>query len=271
MSIQGQDQVEKKYDPHDATLKFVKRKNDLDPTCDDDDLKAEMSCGHAVTPDSLTMWCRSKLDEGIYKFKCPALVEGNKLCNKLLSYQEVRRLADLSIEEMQHFEQTIARLAAAEYCEIQTCPWCKTSVERTDLSNLCVQCTVCTADRKKARHFCWQCRREWKGSGPRSDRCDNADCINGNVQLLQTCATISLPDVKGVSSCPCVRVCPTCGMKVEHNRQHCKNINCPRCHVEFCFVCLKLKQECLKTSSPYTICSSGVAPRQTSIPVWEKK
>lgn len=47
------------------------------------------------------------------------MVEGTKLCNKLWSYQEVRRLADLSVEEMQHFEETMARLSAAEYCEFQ--------------------------------------------------------------------------------------------------------------------------------------------------------
>ena len=39
------------------------------------------------------------------------------------------------------------------------------------------------------------------------------------LQLLQTCPTISLPDVKGVTSCPSVRACPTCGMRVEHNQQ----------------------------------------------------
>lgn len=33
MSIQGQEQVEKKYDPLDTTLKFVKGRDDLDPVC----------------------------------------------------------------------------------------------------------------------------------------------------------------------------------------------------------------------------------------------
>ncbi|XP_042367991.1 E3 ubiquitin-protein ligase dbl4 [Plectropomus leopardus] len=275
MSIRGLGQVEKKYDPLDTTLKFVSRRDDLDPLCDDDDdddcLRAEMSCGHAVTPDSLTLWCRSQLDEGIHKFRCPAVVQGTKLCNKLWSYQEVRRLANLSVEEMQHFEETMARLAAAEYCEIQPCPQCKTCIEREDLSNLCVRCTICTADQKKTYQFCWQCLRAWKGPDPRSDRCNNDGCINRDLQLLQTCKDISLPAVEGVTACPSVRACPTCGMKVEHNQHNCKNIRCPRCHVEFCFVCLKLKRECCKTSSPYKMCPSGVAPRQTSVPVWKRR
>ncbi|KAM4536387.1 E3 ubiquitin-protein ligase RNF19A-like [Odontesthes bonariensis] len=269
MSIQGQE--EKKYDPRDTTLKFVSRRDDLDPVSSDfSSLRAEMSCGHAVTPDSLTSWCLSLLDEGNYKFRCPAVVEGTRQCNKLWTYQEVRRLADLTVEEMQHFEETMARLAAAEYCEVQPCPRCKTSVERMDLSNLCVQCVVCSAG-KTTYQFCWQCLKQWKGPGPRSDRCNNDGCVNRDLQLLQMCKSISLPEVEGVTSCPSVRACPVCGMKVEHSREFCKNIACPRCRVEFCFVCLKLKRECCQTSSPYRICAAGVAPRQTSIPVWQKK
>lgn len=41
-------------------------------------------------------------------------------CEEEWSYQEVRRLAVLTTEEMQHFEETIARLAAVEYCEFKT-------------------------------------------------------------------------------------------------------------------------------------------------------
>lgn len=154
---------------------------------------------------------------------------------------------------------------------VSQCPQCRTHVERKDLSNLCVQCTICTADHKKIYMFCWQCLKKWKGPGPRSNRCDNDGCIDPDVHLLQTCKTVCLPEVKGVTDCPSVRACPTCGVKVEHSRKYCKNINCLRCHVEFCFVCLKLKRECGKTSSPYQVCASGVAPRQTSIPVWQRK
>ncbi|XP_060922394.1 uncharacterized protein LOC132996089 [Limanda limanda] len=263
---------EKKYNPRDTTLELVSRKDDLDPfSSEDGDLRAVMSCGHAVSPESLTLWCRSQLDQGIYKFKCPAVGEGTKPCNKLWSYEEVRRLADLSVSEMSYFEENMARLAAADFCDIQLCPQCNTNMERKDLSNLCVECTICTADKKTKYYFCWQCRRKWKGRGPRSDRCDNDGCANKDLELLQMCPTISLPAVEGVTSCPSVRACPTCGMRVEHNQQHCKNIHCPRCQVTFCYLCLKLKRDCNQTSSPYKICLGGVVPRQTSIPVWVRK
>lgn len=266
-----EDSPEKSYDPYDRTLVFVRHgKDDLDPFSSadgDGPLKAQMSCGHAVTPDSLTQLCRHQLDQGNYKFKCPAVVEGTRQCNKPWSYQEVRRLADLTPEEMQYFEENIARLAAAEDSEIQTCPQCKSNVERKNPNNLCVQCTICTADLQKAYQFCWQCQRPWKGRGPRSDRCDNEGCSNKNLELLQTCKTIDLPEVTGATNIPSVRACPKCGAIAEHSRKYCKNVKCPRCHVEFCFVCLKLKKKCQLTSSPYTMCKGGVAPRQASIPV----
>ncbi|TWW63018.1 uncharacterized protein si:ch211-212k18.15 [Takifugu flavidus] len=271
MTSPGQD--EKRYDPKDTTLKFVNKPDSLDPFPDDGDApqRAEMSCGHAVTPESLTAWCRSLLDQGQYKFRCPALKEGTvQKCDAVWSYQEVRRLALLKVEEMQHFEETSARLAAQEYCEYKSCPGCKTYVEREELDNLNVVCLICTADKKKLFHFCWQCMNPWKGPAPRSDRCDNQGCINHNLQLLMKCKTISLHQVMGVDPCPSIRVCPTCGQKVEHDKTGCKNIICPRCQVEFCFVCLKLTETCLKTSTHFMPCSDGVAPRQTSIPVWHR-
>lgn len=266
-------QEEKRYDPKDTTLKFVNRPDDLDPYPPEEGdkcLRAEMSCGHAVTPESLTAWCRSLLDQGQYKFKCPALKKGTlQKCEAEWSYQEVRRLAVLTHEEMQYFEESIARLAATEYCEFKTCPGCKTYVEREDQSNLNVQCTVCTSDKQKLYNFCWQCLKKWKGAAPRSDRCDNDGCVNHDLELLRTCRTTTLSQVQGVV-CPSIRACPTCGQKVEHDNTGCKNIICPRCLVEFCFVCLKLTPECLKTSSYFIACSDGVAPRQTSIPVWRR-
>lgn len=152
----------------------------------------------------------------------------------------------------------------------QQCPGCETYVEREELDNLDVVCTICTADKMKMFHFCWQCMKPWKGRAPRSDRCDNDGCVNHDLQLLQNCNTTSLPQVVGVDACPSIRACPTCGQNVEHDKTGCKNIICPRCQVEFCFVCLKLTDVCLRTSTHFRLCSDGMAPRQTSIPVWHR-
>ncbi|KAL0970201.1 hypothetical protein UPYG_G00238660 [Umbra pygmaea] len=257
----------KRYDPQDRTLKFVNRQDDIGLDDDPSVLKAEMSCGHAVTAESLTGWCKHLLSEGQYKFTCPAH-NGNKKCGVEWSYREVRRLAALTDQEMQQFEETISSLASLDLCDVKSCPGCKTLVMRQDTANLSVHCTVCTRDKGQTYQFCWQCQRPWKSPGLASGRCGNTGCSNKTLQLLQKCSTISLPDVRGVTDCPSIRACPTCGILLEHNKTHCKNLLCLRCKKEFCFLCLKMKSECIKTSSPYEICPAGVAPRQTCIPTW---
>ena len=152
------------------------------------------------------------------------------------------------------------------------CPGCKSRVMRTDLSDLSVRCTVCTAKRKSLYKFCWQCLREWKGPVLRTDHCDNDGC-QSSLETLKTCVNVVFEKVKGVTGCPSIRACPTCGMLVRHDGTRCKNVVCPRCKVSFCFVCLKTTTECQKIQpySYFNVCPSGVAPRQTSIPVWQSR
>lgn len=255
------------YDVNDATLKFVRRRDDI--TLDDDlsILRAEMSCGHAVSPESLTAWCRSLLDQGQYKFHCPAITHGTEKCNAEWEYLEVRKLAVLSDEEQAHFEENMALLAASEYFEFKTCSSCQSYVERQDLTNLCVQCTICTSVKKKTYNFCWQCLKEWTGSAPRSDHCGDKECVNPDIDKLAKCKEMRLAYVNNVE-CPGIRACPTCGLLLEHNGNACKNLLCKRCKVEFCFLCLNIKSVCNPKSGPYSVCS--VAPRQTEIPVWKR-
>uniref|UniRef100_A0A8C6UCW7 RING-type domain-containing protein n=1 Tax=Neogobius melanostomus TaxID=47308 RepID=A0A8C6UCW7_9GOBI len=257
--------AEKSFDPLDRTLTLVDAKDDLDPfSFEDGVLKARLPCGHVVSAESLTDSCRAQLDEVGLDFyvKTDLAIP--------LPYREVRRLADLTVEEMLYFEENIARLAAADYTDVQTCPKCRTNIERMDMSNLCVECSVCSADQEESYLFCWQCLKPWTGPAPRSDRCANSDCRNYELQLLQTCTLTDLPQVHGADAVPSIRACPTCGQRVEHDKTGCKNVLCPRCQIEFCFVCLKLTPVCLQTSSYFIPCSAGVAPRQTSIPVWRR-
>ncbi|XP_042258105.1 probable E3 ubiquitin-protein ligase RNF144A-A [Thunnus maccoyii] len=246
------------YDPEDSTLRFVDREDEMDFLYNDyTSRRALMSCGHAVTPMSLTDWCRRLLDQGESRFKC-----GQTRCNVEWSYEEVRKMALLTPEEMKEFEKKMFNNSK----DAKSCPGCKSRVMRADLNDLSVLCSVCTADKKDYR-FCCQCMREWKGPFPRSDRCENDGCINQPLETLRKCPEIIFKEVKDVTGCPSIRACPTCGQLVEHNTKLCKSIICGRCKVKFCFVCLNLFKECEKT--PYKPCSSGVAPRQTSIPVWK--
>ncbi|XP_070849298.1 E3 ubiquitin-protein ligase ARIH2-like [Chaetodon trifascialis] len=256
---------EKCYDPQDKTLRFTDEDDVLDFYYEGfRSKKAKMSCGHAVTPMSLTAWCRRLLDdEGNCSFVC-----GQTNCNVMWPYAEVCKMALLTSDERDYFERKMFSNAASSYLNVKECPGCKTDVVRTNLNDLSVKCTVCTAERSSTYLFCWQCLRQWEGPKPRSDRCQNDGCTNPLLERLRNCPDIKFEDVKGVSGCPCVRACPTCGMVVEHSGLKCKNITCPQCKVEFCFVCLQTTVACQRQNprSYYSGCSGGVAPRQTSIP-----
>ncbi|KAF6724482.1 hypothetical protein FQA47_019885 [Oryzias melastigma] len=102
--------IEKVYNLKDKTFKFVDREDELDFFYEGfDSPRAEMSCGHAVTPMSLTNWCRKLLDEGKNRFVC-----GMTGCNKEWSYEEVCKMALLTPEEKKYFETTMKIIADRE-------------------------------------------------------------------------------------------------------------------------------------------------------------
>ncbi|XP_067378744.1 uncharacterized protein [Channa argus] len=220
---------EKCYDPRDSTLTFVDREDELDFLCEGfQSRRALMSCGHAVTPMSLTNWCRRLLDEGKSRFVC-----GQSGCNVEWPYAEVCKMALLTPEEMKYFKKAMASNSTSGYFETKR-----------------------------------QCLRERMRQNPHSHHYGNT---KESLKTLRSCADITPKCVRGFTACPSIRACPTCGILLHYDNTMCKNVTCPRCKVKFCFVCLKLTTECMKTSQNYMNCLSGVAPRQTSIPVWQKK
>ncbi|CAI5669063.1 unnamed protein product [Oreochromis niloticus] len=148
------------------------------------------------------------------------------------------------------------------------CPGCRSTVVRENGSDLNVLCKVCTAVKGRPFEFCWQCLREWKGARPRKDRCGNHGCCNPSLETLIECPAITFESVEKVYGCPSIHACPTFGLLLEYSKEQYKCVFCPRCKLDFCFLCLKSSDERLETSEP---CFSGVAPRHNSIPVWQKK
>ncbi|XP_003390230.1 PREDICTED: uncharacterized protein LOC100641314 [Amphimedon queenslandica] len=263
--------TEDKEYPSDFALKFTDDPDCLDPLPDPNAPKrVKMKCGHAVDPNTLTAYCRSLLDQHVFKFTCPAIVDSktNKQCKKEWDYTDVRLAALLNDAEMQYFESKMSEYAASQYCDLKECPGCRSFVERVDLDNLNVHCPLCTKKKGKVYEFCWHCLKEWTGPRKSSVKCGDESCIHPDLPSIR-----DAPDfVLNGKNVPNRRACPTCGKVVEHNTRGCKFIICPRCKKEFCFMCLELKEVCLKSapSSWHTICKKAVAPKQTIIPCWSR-
>ncbi|XP_055014903.1 E3 ubiquitin-protein ligase RNF19A-like [Boleophthalmus pectinirostris] len=254
-------QVQKCYSPSDRILTFADVPDDHDFLCMDySSNRAQMSCGHTVTPPSLTQWCHRQLNRGKGHLQCG-------VCGAKWTLDEVAKMALLTDEEKDAFEKKLSANFLLHDLKVKFCPGCKSCVSRQDPEKLCVRCPQCTKRQKAVHEFCWQCLKKWKGPYNHSDHCGNEGCENPALVTLLNCKEIEFTDVKGVKGCPLFRACPNCGSLIEHKSSKCKNVTCAECKLEFCFVCLKKTTECLKTSRYYIPCSSGVAPRQTSIPV----
>jgi len=240
----------------------------------DGEIKAVLSCGHAVDPNSLTAWCKSLIDDGKVEFICPAIVDAikNRKCNKKWNYDEVKRIALLNELETEYFEKKLSENSLKTYVDVKQCPNCSSFVERLDPNNLRVKCTLCSRLLKKSYKFCWQCEREWTVPITTAKlTCGRENCVyQKDLVILSNCKFIKLSNCSSLPEMPSIRACPTCGKLIEHNGAACKNIICPRCSVEFCFACLELKKVCQKTSprSWYGKCLKPVAPIQTKIPRW---
>lgn len=253
----------KKFTPFDKDVKLVSKPSDIDEYDDDPGvLRAQLSCGHVIDPETLTDCCRAQLNDGKTEFRCP-------VCENKWPYEEVRKLAKLTIDEQSRFEETLGTNTAKKIVDFRDCPGCGTFIERSDVSNLCVECTVCTMNSGRIYEFCWCCDREWRGPRPRSDRCGNVGCKISDQELLRDCPMVTLRSVvyRGTNDhvqCPAIRACPYCGVLIEHN-EGCKIMSCSECKNHFCFVCLKSAHECLQSSTHFILCSAGLAPRQTDV------
>ena len=152
-------------------------------------------------------------------------------------------------------------------CDMKECPGCRSFVEREDLTNLHVTCPVCSKKKGRTYDFCWQCLQDWTGLAKSAVKCGNSTCVHPELASVQDSLTFTLNG----KEVPLRRACPTCGKVVEHmNDKTCKFMICPRCQNEYCFMCLELKSECLRTAPLgwFKECAKPIADKQTAIPVW---
>ncbi|XP_050956574.1 caspase a-like [Labeo rohita] len=141
------------------------------------DFAVKLPCDHGRPADYIIAWFKYYLKQRQTEFTCPAFDEGRRRsCGAKLSYQDVCRLIHLTNKQRQFLEENISLLTARNLCEFKACPGCLSYVERRDKTNLCVRCTICTANKKHTYNFCWSCRREWKGPTHNAVRCSNDGC-----------------------------------------------------------------------------------------------
>ncbi|XP_019633738.1 PREDICTED: uncharacterized protein DDB_G0292642-like [Branchiostoma belcheri] len=196
--------------------------------------RAKMSCGHAITPETLTTFCESLLSSGKYVFKCPYIGEGRAYCGKEWTYLEVRRLAVLTADEKKQFETKISDNYLRKGMGIQECPKCHSLCERINKKHKRVVCPLCSASDGVEFHFCWHCLHQWVGGG--IEKCGNVSC-GGEDPRLKILRDCKKKTIVGVANCPAVRACLKCGMLIEHEKA-CKHMACV-CGQKFCFICLK--------------------------------
>ena len=231
-------------------------------TWDDDpnDLRAKMPCGHAISPESLTVYCRSLVTAGKFQFLCP-YVKDNVRCNREWTYIEVRRFGVLNAEEQKLFETKISENYLRKAMGIQECPGCNSLSQRINKKDKRLICPICTSDKGKRFEFCWTCLHEWKSPG--TEKCGNEEC-DGEDPRLRTLRESPDKKVIGVDT-PSTRACPSCGTLIAHT-EACKHMVCP-CGTNFCFICLQVRESVDNTwacGSFNTKCTP--APRQTEIP-----
>lgn len=246
----------KDYDAQrDTGIKLTK---DSDSISGDDNgtFRGVLSCGHPADPTSLTLYCKTLLENGNIEFRCPAIVEGNK-CKKIIEFEEIIKIALLTQSEIEWFERKLNENFINSNKNIKQCSRCNSFIERTDMTTLKVRCLICKKDEP---YFCWQCEEPWpKVQKDSPITCGSFKCNNQNLEILANCILISPSDDKRFIF-PSIRACINCGKLLEHNSTGCKNIKCDFCEKEFCFNCLRLKIDCQR---PGSMCN--IAPKQTTI------
>ncbi|XP_067255755.1 caspase-23 isoform X1 [Chanodichthys erythropterus] len=136
-----------------------------------------LPCGHQMPADYVVAWFKYYLKQKKTEFSCPGFNEiQRKTCGSKLSYQDICQLIPLTDKQREYLEENLAALVARRLFDFKACPGCQSHVERQDRNNLCVHCTICTANLKRTYYFCWSCRREWKGPANNAVRCDNNGC-----------------------------------------------------------------------------------------------
>lgn len=200
-------------------------------TLDDseDEPRLKMSCGHALSADSLFGFMKLELmTKTVDAIRCPA--EG---CGSEWRMQEIIRKADMTEDEQIFFEYRISLNAInKEDTPTSSCPSCGSFCQRQAEGNAQVNCVFCSKSEGKEFNFCWDCKSLWYPN----HRCSNAE-LEAFQRILNE-APLKKLDYSHIEGVPSKRMCPNCRSLIEHDSM-CKEMTCIKCKFKFCFSCLK--------------------------------
>ncbi|KAL5010145.1 hypothetical protein ScPMuIL_012450 [Solemya velum] len=225
-------------------LNLRTNKEDMVNPWEDDD-RSLMPCGHAITPSNLYGYCWSEIQSRKAGFKCPGIVgDTNIKCGTIWAFAEVVDGACLSVDEMNLFSESLNRSWLNLQHDIQLCPECGEGIAKSECKGNRVDCVYCNHAGRRST-FCFICMGPWDPTR-HNNGCGNAGCSSNERNkrsVLQNCERRTIIDVDG---CPSVRACPGCMFVIEYTSDGggiCKHMECPTCHTQFCFVCLRVKPE----------------------------
>ncbi|XP_061195765.1 uncharacterized protein DDB_G0292642-like [Saccostrea echinata] len=194
----------------------------------EDEPRLKMSCGHAITADSLFGFMRSELMTNVVDtIRCPT--EG---CRSEWRMQEIVRKADMTEDERIFFEYRISMNALNKDDDnTSNCPDCGNYCQRLAENNKQVHCIFCSKSKGVNYEFCWDCKSLWF---------PNHKCANSELEAFQRIlneAPRKKLDYSHIEDVPSKRMCPSCRSLIEHESM-CKEMTCIKCKFKFCFSCL---------------------------------
>lgn len=216
----------------------------------------QMPCGHSISPDGLLDYCWSEIRDVKPEIRCP-------LCATEWSMSIIKRYGGASDTELHELEKGLSRNYCSKNENFSECPGCNTFFERENSSDICLNCIVCTKKKGSHFYFCWHCLKPWKNTLT-AKNCGNEECNDVEVMLKQLREAPMITTLGLNIPVPKLRACPSCGVVIEH-REGCKQMACRNCQTEFCFICLrKRNQGSWSCGSFNDVCVP--APCQTKIP-----
>ena len=191
-----------------------------------------MPCGHTISPGGLMDYCWSEVSgpQRKHEIRC-------YLCNAEWPLDVLYRYSSASREELKMLELGLSENLCQHQSDIMKCPGCGSYCKRRSGNSNCIQCSVCTKQRKSSYLFCWQCRKTWRNS-PLANKCGNPHCFGTVSRRPEDTPLVTLMGVD--VQVPNVRACPTCRTSIQITNGY-KHIVCKECHNEFCCICLRSK------------------------------